>query len=205
VYGLGLLSAVVLSGVALARTLGGGAVIEYGLAAPDDRVIYVGVDVAHIIHFIQNEPFAVRSYAMTNIAPDGRQVVSMQSGGNTDLFLKELDGTQHQLTHFTDFPAKSGERDARRANLYPSWSPNASWIAFISSDVKGRLDLYAVHPDGSGLHHVGDRIRAAMPYTPRWIRFDSELPVQWLIGCAASVLFLLWLFKGYNRSGSYTG
>jgi hypothetical protein len=192
-------------GVTLARMLGGGAVIQYGLAAPDDRVIYVGLDVTRELRLTLNEPLPARLFSVTDTAPDGRQVVADQNGGHVDLFLVEVDGARRQLTHLTDFIINSDERASRRANLYPSWSPDSRWITFISSTVSGRLDLYVVHPDGSAMHHLGDRIRVAAPFSPRWVTFDTELPTLWLIGSAASLLLLIWLFKGYNRSGSYSG
>ncbi|MEO8607623.1 MAG: hypothetical protein ABI690_07065 [Chloroflexota bacterium] len=188
------------STIALAHIFGGGAIIQYGLAAPDDRVIYVGSDVSHSLRLTRNDLLPARLFSTTNTAPDGRQVMTVQSGGNFDLFLTELDGTQRQLTHFTDFLVTGGERASRRANQYPSWSPDGTWIAYISSNVSGRLDLYAVHPDGSAMHHLGDRIRVGAPYTPRWVTFDSELPTLWLLVSVANITFLIWLFRGYGGS-----
>jgi hypothetical protein len=203
--GLSLLAFCVFGTVAVSRTLGGGAVIQYGLAAPDDRVIYIALDVTRSLRLTRNEPLPARLFFATDTAADGRQAVSVQSIGNIDLYLTENDGTQRQITHFTDFPPIGGERDSRSANLYPSWSPDNAWIAFISSTVNGRLDLYAVRPDGSGLHHLGDRIRVASPYAPRWVTFDADVRAAWLIISGADLLFLIRLLKGYNRSGSYTG
>ena len=191
--------------IALSRMFGGGAVIQYGLAAPDDRVIYMGVDLTRNIRLTKNEPLPAILFSAADTAPDGRQVITAQTEGNVDLFLVKADGIRTRLTHFIDFPIHSDERAARRANLYPSWSPDNQWIAFISSTPNGKLDLYTVHPDGSALHHLGDRIRAAAPYTPHWVTFDAELPPLWLIMSAESSLFLIGLLKGYNRSGSYSG
>jgi hypothetical protein len=202
--GLALLSAVLLGIIALSRMLGGAA-IQYGLAAPDDRVIYISVDVNHNLRLTLNEPLPARLFSLTDTAPDGRQVIPDQNGGHADLFLVEVGGARRQLTDLADFIINSDERASRRANLYPSWSPDSLWITFISSTVSGRLDLYVVHPDASALHHLGDRIRVSVPYAPRWVTFDTELPVLWLVVSAADLLFLIWLLKGYNRSGSYTG
>jgi hypothetical protein len=163
-----------------AQLLGGGAVIQYGLAAPDDRMIYVGVDVGHNLRLTRSEPLPAKLFSATDTAADGRQVVSLQAGGNVDVFLTDHDGSRRQLTDFTDFSPSSSERAARRANLYPAWSPDGTWITFISSTVNGRLDLYVVRPNGEGLHHLGDRIRVTIPYAPRWVTFDRAPSALWI-------------------------
>jgi Tol biopolymer transport system component len=39
------------------------------------------------------------------------------------------------------------------ADTQPEWSPDGEWIAFLS-DRSGHVDLYVVHPDGTGLRRL---------------------------------------------------
>jgi hypothetical protein len=201
--GLSLSAFFTFSIVAVSRTLGGGAVLQYGLAAPDDRVMYIGVDVARNLSLMRNQPLPAHLFSATDTAADGRQVFSAPSIGNIDLYLAQTDGTRRQLTRFTDFPAIGGERADRRANVNPSWSPDNTWIAFVSATISGRNDLYIVRPDGSGLRYLGNRIRLSEPHVPRWVTFHGEPPLGWLLGCFMSLIVFIingWSLKGYNGS-----
>jgi hypothetical protein len=198
-----LLIVVALSGVILLARLGGTTLaLQYGQANLKDSgfTFYFVADVQRGLRLRQDQPLDTTTAASRETAADGRRVISAQRGGNIDLFVVDLDGVWQPITHFTDFSPARTERDARRANLYPSWSPDGQWIAFVSSDVNGRLDLYAVRPGSTDLRQLGEHIRVVTPFPPRWVTLDTELPAAWLIVIAADLLFLIGLLKGYNRS-----
>ncbi|HMD36501.1 MAG TPA: hypothetical protein VKH42_16100, partial [Vicinamibacterales bacterium] len=90
-------------------------------------------------------------------SPDGTRLafVSTRAGGTADIWILDLATKKaHALT------------DGRGGNFRPSWSPNGRWIAFASDResnlpfARGRwepqqlVDLYIVHPDGSGLKRL---------------------------------------------------
>jgi hypothetical protein len=202
-----LLIAALSSGVIWLARLGGMTLaMQYGQASLNgNATIYFLVDVQRGLRLRQDQPLDTTLSANRETAFDGRRVVSAQRGGNIDLFVIASDGVWQPLTHFSDFSPARTERDARRANLYPAWSPDGQWIAFVSADVNGRLDLYAVRPGSVDLRQLGEHIRVVTPFPPRWVTFDTELSAAWLILIAADLLFLIGLLKGYNRSRSYSG
>jgi len=92
-------------------------------------------------------------------SPDGRQVVfvTTRADGTADLWV--LDLTSKQARALTSGPG---------GDFRPSWSPDGRWIAFSSDRsstmpfAHGRwehlhvVDIYIVHPDGSGLKRVSE-------------------------------------------------
>jgi Tol biopolymer transport system component len=78
-------------------------------------------------------------------SPDGRQIAFARQSpfnGYGGIFVIDSDGSNmRRLT--TD-----AHRDSQ-----PVWSPNGQWIAF-SSERDGNLDLWAIHPDGTGLRRL---------------------------------------------------
>ncbi len=87
-------------------------------------------------------------------SPDGKQLafVTTRAGGTADIWILDL-ATRHAR------PLTSGPG----GDFRPAWSPDGKWIAFASDRTstlpfaRGRwehlqlVDLYMVHPDGSGL------------------------------------------------------
>ena len=90
-------------------------------------------------------------------SPDGKQIVfvSTRAAGRANLWI--LDIASHNVTRLTS---------GNGGDFRPAWSPDSQWIAFSSdrgSDLpsaKGRwerlqlVDLYVIHPDGTGLRRV---------------------------------------------------
>ena len=90
-------------------------------------------------------------------SPDGRQLVFVTTRANGTADLWTLDLQTRRAKALTSGPG---------GDFRPSWSPEGQWIAF-ASDRAGNLkfshgrwehlhlvDLYVVHPDGSGLKQV---------------------------------------------------
>ncbi len=80
-----------------------------------------------------------------SISPDGTEVVYLSdNGGHGNLWIARTDGSSvRQLTF---------ERDPDVVLGVPMWSPSGDWIVFIVSS--GGSALWAIRPDGSGLHEV---------------------------------------------------
>jgi Tol biopolymer transport system component len=103
-------------------------------------------------------------------SPDGNRIafVSTRATGRANLWI--LDVKTHKAT-----PLTAGDG----GDFRPAWSPDGHWIAFSSdrgSDLptaKGRwerlhvVDIYIVHPDGSGLKRVTEH--GNFCGTPKWL------------------------------------
>jgi TolB protein len=71
-------------------------------------------------------------------SPDGKRLVFGGRGGE-GLYVVDVDG-RHKRTLLSTSLIST-----------PAWSPNGKWIAFSRQIGYGPTELYAVHPDGSGL------------------------------------------------------
>jgi TolB protein len=98
------------------------------------------------------------------VSPDGKLVV-MDSGGGEfpprNIYVMRSDG--------------SSVRQLTRGNYWetdPAWSPDGQWIVFATTRCcatphsSGRYALYAIRPDGSGLHRLDES--AGNELAPAW-------------------------------------
>jgi len=95
-------------------------------------------------------------------SPDGTQIAFASArDGNSEIYVMNADGSNQ--TRLTDDPAD---------DAVPAWAPaseacgsRAAEISF-ESDRGGNYDIYAVHPDGTGLENLTDN--PAPDFDPSW-------------------------------------
>jgi Tol biopolymer transport system component len=109
-------------------------------------------------------------------SPDGKQIVfvTTRADGTADLWI--LDLRTRKLKPLTSGPG---------GDFRPAWSPDGKWIAFSSDRgfpppmAKGRweelhlVDIYIVHPDGSGLKRLTEH--GEFCGSPQWMRDSRRL------------------------------
>jgi Tol biopolymer transport system component len=109
-------------------------------------------------------------------SPDGNRIafVTTRTAGRANIWI--LDVRTHKAT-----PLTTGDG----GDFRPAWSPDGQWIAFSSdrgSDLppaKGRwerlhlVDIYIVHPDGSGLKRITEH--GNFCGTPKWLPDNKTL------------------------------
>jgi hypothetical protein len=173
--GMGLFSLAILSIALLLSRLQTSQALEYIEAYSDGRLIAAYyLDIERLLVTRRTHRLAALPLNTGATGPDGWRVVSLPTPGNIDLFIVPPDEPAIPLTHFSDFPARGLSGDARRANLYPLWSPDYRWIVFLSSDEVGHMDLYAVRPDGSDLRRLAYRINTQGLGRPMWVRLTGH-------------------------------
>lgn len=89
------------------------------------------------------------------LSPDGTRIAFERTvNGHWQVFTMETEGGD--LTQVTDQDADSG---------WPEWSPDGHWLVFSSNagaarfpngSAEGTYNLFAIHPDGSGLAQLTD-------------------------------------------------
>ena len=109
-------------------------------------------------------------------SPDGKRIVfvSTRAAGRANLWT--LDIATRRVTRLT-----SGDG----GDFRPAWSPDGQWIAFSSDrgselpSAKGRwerlqlVDLYVIHPDGTGLRRVSQH--GNFCGSPKWLPDGKHL------------------------------
>jgi TolB protein len=91
------------------------------------------------------------------ISPDGvRLAHTRYVNGFRKIMIQNLDGTDKYV-----LPNTPGE-------VYqPAWSPDGEWLAF-PANFDGNIDLYRIHPDGTGLEQVTDTPWPYLESEPTW-------------------------------------
>jgi Tol biopolymer transport system component len=126
-------------------------------------------------------------------SPDGAQVVfvTTRAGGTADLWI--LDVATHKARPLTSGPG---------GDFRPAWSPDGQWIAFSSDResslpaAKGRwerlhvVDIYVVHPDGSGLKRVSEH--GDFCGNPKWTR-NSRSVIAYCMSAEDT-----WTYRGFR-------
>lgn len=161
--------------MAASRWMPTAAVLEYDLFRPAEEIVYtVYTDIDRQLSVQFPFPIPVTPIENLDRRTDGWRVFSMPTAGsgNADIFIVKPGGSPQQLTQPSDFPPRRGGRDARRSSNFPRWSADGTWIAFVSSDEAGQVDLYIMRADGSDLRLIAERIRTRLPLRPRWVMFE---------------------------------
>ncbi len=131
-------------------------------------------------------------------SPDGRQIVFVTSraSGTADLWLLDVQTRRAK-------PLTSGAG----GDFRPAWSPDGRWIAFSSDRGSGLpfahgrwehlhvVDIYLVHPDGSGLKRItphGDFCGS-----PKWSA-DSQRIVTYCLPAEETMAYRLPTLNGGN-------
>jgi len=126
-------------------------------------------------------------------SPDGAQIVfvTTRAGGTADLWI--LDVATHKARPLTSGPG---------GDFRPAWSPDGQWIAFSSDResnlpaAKGRwerlhvVDIYVVHPDGSGLKRVSEH--GDFCGNPKWTR-NSRSVIAYCMSAEDT-----WTYRGFR-------
>jgi TolB protein len=120
--------------------------------------------------FTEFRPFLVGGqYSYPAWSPNGRHLALISS--NMRLMVADLNGKSQRLI---------GPQEGIQGQ--PSWSPDGRWIAFSSSH-QDNYEVYAIHPDGSGLRRITRC--PAMNYRPvyspdgQWLAFTSNRGGNW--------------------------
>jgi Tol biopolymer transport system component len=107
-------------------------------------------------------------------SPDGTKIAFVRSVSprRTALFLMRPDAThQHRIYTYVS------HRSCRCEFIQGlDWSPDGAWIAFTWIGAS-RNEIWAVHPDGSGLTHLSDGIKGSQEY-PSWSPDGTQIAFE---------------------------
>jgi len=130
-----------------------------------DKEIFLGfMDGSNPVQLTSNTAFD----GSCSFSPDGNLVTFYSNrDGNPEIYVLEMNsGIERRLT-------TSSARDAE-----PAFSPDGQWIVFESNRDGGDYDIWAIRPDGSGLHQITfDQGNEQIPsFSPdgKWILFQAN-------------------------------
>jgi Tol biopolymer transport system component len=132
-------------------------------ATSRDTVIVVNADGSHLVDATRGWPKAVRDDEPIAWAPDSRHLVSPSPNRLTTLLLiASADGSSAR-------PILDDASSPGLDRYDVAWSPDRDWISFVGRDlVSGEVGLYAVHPDGTSEHRIGDVTSEMGLGVPAW-------------------------------------
>ena len=132
-------------------------------------------------------------------SPDEKHIVfvTTRAAGTANLWILDLETREAR-------PFTSG----RGGDFRPAWSPDGKWIAFSSDResnlpaAKGRwerlhlVDVYVVHPDGSGLKRISEQ--GNFCGNPKWVS-DSTSVIVYCMSAQDT-----WTYRGFRPSDGET-
>ena len=102
-------------------------------------------------------------------SPDGSEVVFAADVTNTQraLYVVNIDGSG---LHRLKMPAGVNPMSAQ-------WSPDGNWIAFSGSPPasRGYVEIYLIHPNGSGLEEITSPTSGCLGFVPIWSPDGTKL------------------------------
>lgn len=129
--------------------------------------------------------------ATWTISPDGSSPLKVASSayypawsrGRTALAVADRDGGGSSLSYISytggRFPLTTGPSGSQNGDTSPTWSPDASQVAFGRMNINGSAEysgIWVVNKDGSGLHRIASS--ACMNREPSWSP-DGQRIVFW--------------------------
>jgi dipeptidyl aminopeptidase/acylaminoacyl peptidase len=147
--------------------------------------IHVGVPTSQVVVARADGSGATALYTARFVdgptwSPDGQWVAFAAGETALHLYVARADSTDDLLELMPAF-ARIG---------HSSWSPDGRWIAFAARRA-GRDGLYAVHPDGTGLHRIASRL-ARPEEDPSWYPQATGVAYEgWTRACRRLGIFFV--------------
>ena len=145
-----------------------GSTLVYGQATRSENLWRIAFDPARgqVSGAATSLTRGLKRYAMLSLAPDEKSFAYLARGEpQQDLFIADMLGAP--LRRLTDDAAQ---------DIVPRWSPDGSWIAFLS-DRGGKYEIWKVRPDGTGLAQMTDMPRQDV-IDPVWSPNSKRLLYQ---------------------------
>ena len=102
-----------------------------------------------------------KAFIQPALSPDGKWIALSTTEDLGDIYLMKYDGTETRQVTIDVYRDRA-----------PDWSPDGKEIAFYSNR-SGALDIWTVHPDGSGLQRITKFSEG--PWYPKWFPGRSHM------------------------------